>query len=198
MKEILHNKYVLYAVFIIALIDFLYLGYVNDMNSVYIFVLMIILLTFFNKNMIIILGIALIVTNVLKLNDVHILKEGFTDDDEKTDDEKTDDEKTSDDKTPEKTNEKTPEKTNEKTPKKTNEKTPKKTNEGTKKQTKEDFGQDKEVVYTSVEDQNIDDDKQFLEQEKLLERMNKYKPLLDTIQGITKNIAMVRGITDIE
>ena len=190
MKEILHNKYVLYAVFIIALIDFLYLGYVNDMNSVYIFVLMIILLTFFNKNMIIILGIALIVTNVLKLNDVHILKEGFTDDDEKTDDEKTDDEKTSDDKTPEKTNEKTPEKTNEKTPKKTN--------EGTKKQTKEDFGQDKEVVYTSVEDQNIDDDKQFLEQEKLLERMNKYKPLLDTIQGITKNIAMVRGITDIE
>ena len=198
MKEILHNKYVLYAVFIIALTDFLYLGYVNDMNSVYIFVLMIILLTFFNKNMIIILGIALIVTNVLKLNDVHILKEGFTDDDEKTDDEKTDDEKTSDDKTPEKTNEKTPEKTNEKTPKKTNEKTPKKTNEGTKKQTKEDFGQDKEVVYTSVEDQNIDDDKQFLEQEKLLERMNKYKPLLDTIQGITKNIAMVRGITDIE
>ena len=191
MKEILHNKYVLYAVFMMALIDFLYLGYVNDMNSVYIFVLMIILLTFFNKNMIIILGIALIVTNVLKLNDVRILEEGFTDD-EKTDDEKT----------PEKTSEKTSEKTPEKTPEKTNEKTNEKpiddTKKPTKKQTKEDFGQDKEVVYTSVEDQHIDDDKKFLEQEKLLERMNKYKPLLDTIQGITKNIAMVRGIADTE
>jgi hypothetical protein len=31
--------------------------------------------------------------------------------------------------------------------------------------------------------------------EKLLERMNKYKPLLDTLQGLTKNMAIMKGIS---
>jgi hypothetical protein len=187
MKEVLHNKYVLYGVFMIALLDFLYLGYVNDMNSVYIFVLMVILLTFFNKNMIIVLGIALLVTNVLKLNHIHILKEGFNDDDDDKDNNKNGD-KNGDNKNGEKNGEKNDDKNGD-------------NKDGDDKNgdkiTKEEFGQDKEVVYTSVEDQNIDDDeKMLLAHEKILDRMNKYKPLLDTLRGLTKNIAMVRGITD--
>ena len=37
-------------------------------------------------------------------------------------------------------------------------------------------------------------DKMMLANEKLLERMNKYKPLLDTLQGLTKNMAIMKGI----
>jgi len=63
------------------------------------------------------------------------------------------------------------------------------------KETKEEFGQDKNVVYTSVDDMAItEQDKMMLANEKLLERMNKYKPLLDTLQGLTKNMAIMKGI----
>ena len=63
------------------------------------------------------------------------------------------------------------------------------------KDTKEEFGQDKNVVYTSVDDMAItEQDKMMLANEKLLERMNKYKPLLDTLQGLTKNMAIMKGI----
>ena len=37
----------------------------------------------------------------------------------------------------------------------------------------------------------------ILSQEKILKSMNKYKPLLDTLQGITKNMAMVKGAASI-
>ena len=76
-------------------------------------------------------------------------------------------------------------------------KTPKKEKKPTKKpsETKEEFGQDKNVVYTSVDDMAISEqDKMMLANEKLLERMNKYKPLLDTLQGLTKNMAIMKGI----
>jgi hypothetical protein len=60
----------------------------------------------------------------------------------------------------------------------------------------EEFGQVKEVVYTSVDDMAItDQDKMIIANEKLLERMNKYKPLLDTLQGLTKNMAIMKGIS---
>jgi hypothetical protein len=36
----------------------------------------------------------------------------------------------------------------------------------------------------------------ILAQEKILERMNKYKPLLDTLNGLTKNIAIVKGLSN--
>lgn len=206
MKDFLHNKYVLYAVFMVALIDFLYLGYMDDMNSIYVFILMVILLTFFNKNMIIVLGLTLFVTNILKFNNIHILKEGFDDsaegdktegeDDDGSDDKKEDEadkkEDDDDDVKPESEGQGQgqavkPEDYQNKNP----------TKKPTKIPTKEEFGQDKEVVYTSAEDQNIDEDeKMLLAHEKILDRMNKYKPLLDTLQGLTKNIAMVRGITD--
>ncbi len=50
-------------------------------------------------------------------------------------------------------------------------------------------GQDKQVVYTDDSDRELEKtEKMLLAQERMLERMNKYKPLLDTLQGITKNM----------
>jgi hypothetical protein len=79
MSGILHNRYLLYSVFIIALIDFLYLASIPDMPSVFIFVLVGLLVSFFNKNMIIILSIAIIVANVLKYGGINqrLVIEGF-------------------------------------------------------------------------------------------------------------------------
>jgi hypothetical protein len=34
----------------------------------------------------------------------------------------------------------------------------------------------------------------MMSQVKMLKTMNKYKPLLDTLQGITKNLAIVKGM----
>ena len=189
MKSILHNKYVLYAVFILALIDFLYLGYIQDMKSVFIFVLVGILVTFFNKNMIIVLGLAVIVTHVIKIGNIIPTKEGFTDDDKEDDDTEDDDKKK---KKRVKKGEDDDEEHEDKEEKEHEEE--EKEKDENKEKTKEDFGQDKEVVYTSAEDQSFSEqDKMILANEKLLKRMNKYKPLLDTLSGLTKNIAIVKG-----
>jgi hypothetical protein len=174
MKAILHNKYVLYLVFLIAFIDFLYFGYIGDTTSVAIFILVGVLITFFNKNMIIVLSLAIIITNVLKYGAVsQNIMEGFVEGN-------TSDEGAEGDEEDQPENE--PAETTEPT------ETPKPT---------ETFGQDKEVVYTSVEDQKItEQDKMMLAHEQLLKRMNKYKPLLDTLQGLTKNIAIVKGLSN--
>ena len=205
MKSILHNKYVLYAVFIFALIDFLYLGYIQDMNSVFIFVLVGILVTFFNKNMIIVLGLAVIVTNVIKLGNIIPVtnKEGFSDKEDEDEDDGKKKKKNKKDDTDEDTDKEDKHKEDDedkqdkqnKQDKQDKQDKHKEDDEDKQDKTKEEFGQDKEVVYTSVEDQSVsEEEKMILANEKLLKRMNKYKPLLDTLQGLTKNIAIVKGL----
>ena len=178
MSSILHNRYLLYTVFIIALIDFLYLGSIRDMTSVFVFVLIGLLVSFFNKNMIIVLSSAIIVANVLKYGGINqrLVIEGF---EEGVDEE-----------------EETPAPTKKAKSEDTDDKEEPDTEEPKKKPAKkEEFGQDKEVVYTSVDDMAISQqDKMLLANEKLLERMNKYKPLLDTLQGLTKNMAIMKGV----
>ena len=181
MSSILHNRYLLYIVFIIALADFLYLGSIHDMTSVFVFVLVGLLVSFFNKNMIIVLSSGMIVANVLKYGGINqrLVIEGF--------EEGVDEEVESEDKV----------KVDDKVEVEIEDETPKKEKKPTKKptKTKEEFGQDKNVVYTSVDDMAISEqDKMMLANEKLLERMNKYKPLLDTLQGLTKNMAIMKGI----
>jgi len=59
----------------------------------------------------------------------------------------------------------------------------------------EDFGQDKEVVYTPDSEKIVSKtEKMVLEQVELLEKIDKFKPLLDTLNGLTKNIAIVKGL----
>jgi len=200
-KNILHNKYILYFIFFIALGDLLILGYNNDYYSVAIFILIGFLTSFFSKNMIVIMIMAIAFTNIILIYGVDRRIEGMTSeeteektDEEKTDEEKTDEEKTDEEKTDE---EKKPDKKKKKKEKKSDENVDEngmlsvETNESSNK---EKFGQDKNIVYTSEEDKELDKtDKMVISQEKILKSMNKYKPLLDTLQGITKNMAIVKG-----
>ena len=164
---LLHNRYFLYFIFLIAFLDFLYLGYIEDIESVSIFILVGILTAFFNKNMIVVLSSSLIITNVLKYTGIEkALTEGL---ENESDGEEEDDETTKPIETPK----------------------PKKKKASTN--IKEEFGQDEQVVYTPTEE-TADEEKMVLAHEKLLEKMNKYKPLLDTLSGLTKNIAIMKQI----
>ena len=172
---ILHNRFFLYFIFLIALFDFLYLGYTNDFDTLSIFILVGLLTAFFSKNMIVILSTAVIVANVLKWSGYNdsFIKEGLENKDDEEDDEKDDEEDDEKDEEDDEEEEDSP-----------------------KKKIKEDFGQDENVVYTSVEDQKVtEEDKMILAHENLLKKMNKYKPLLDTLSGLTKNIAAVKQMS---
>lgn len=168
----LHNRFFLYFIFLIALFDFLYLGYTNDFDTLSIFILVGLLTAFFSKNMIVILSTAIILANVLKWSGYNdsFIKEGLENKDDDEEDEEDHKEEEDDKKEEEK--------------------------DSPKRKIKEDFGQDDKVVYTSVEDQQItDQDKMILAHENLLKKMNKYKPLLDTLSGLTKNIAAVKQMS---
>ena len=168
----LHNRFFLYFIFLIALFDFLYLGYTNDFDTLSIFILVGLLTAFFSKNMIVILSTAIILANVLKWSGYNdsFIKEGLENKDDDEEDEEDHKEEEDDKKEEEK--------------------------DSPKRKIKEDLGQDDKVVYTSVEDQQItDQDKMILAHENLLKKMNKYKPLLDTLSGLTKNIAAVKQMS---
>ena len=170
----LHNRFFLYFIFLIALFDFLYLGYTNDFDTLSIFILVGLLTAFFSKNMIVILSTTVIVANVLKWSGYNdsFNKEGLTN---KEDEEEGKEEGEVEEDEEEETKSNTGE---------------------VKKKIKEDFGQDEKVVYTPVEDQKItEEDKMILAHENLLKKMNKYKPLLDTLSGLTKNIAAVKQMS---
>ena len=189
-NAILHNKYVLYLIFIIALSNLLTLVYTYDYYSASIFVLIGFLTSFFSKNMIVILCIAIAFTNIIKYG-AKAGVEGMTPNKtDESEDEKTTGEEESETKEEEKT------KTKENTGKKSTDDAVSlsvETNEGSNK---EKFDQSKDVVYTSEEEKEIEKtEKMILSQEKILKSMNKYKPLLDTLQGITKNMALVKGAT---
>lgn len=63
---ILYNKFVLYFICFLAIINVIYFTNVGDIQSLVIFVLVGILTSFFSKNMIVILVISLCTTHILK------------------------------------------------------------------------------------------------------------------------------------
>jgi len=212
---ILHNIYILYFVFVIAFGDFLYLVYSGDFYSASIFVLVGFLTYFFSKNMIVILFIALAITNIIKCG--RCSEEGFENDEGEGEEEGEGEGDGEENKKPKKENmedideKESTNKTEKPTPtptKKSAEKTsappteePTATSalsvENATNEKKENFGQDTKVVYTSEEDREIQKTEKMMEsQEKMLKRMNKYKPLLDTLNGLTRNIAAVKGTAD--
>ena len=79
---IIHNRFILYFIFFIALADLYYLTVAGDFFSVSIFILIGFLTSFFSKNMMIIFFIALTVTNILKYGTKIRHSEGFEDADE--------------------------------------------------------------------------------------------------------------------
>jgi hypothetical protein len=75
LSKILENKYVLYFVFILAIINLFGYMVTGNFNSIVFFVLVAFLTRFFSKNMIIILTIPLILTSVLMVGKT--VKENF-------------------------------------------------------------------------------------------------------------------------
>jgi hypothetical protein len=78
-KSLLYNKYVLYTSFAICLINLLIWIFSGEFIHVAIFLLVGYLTTYFSKNMIVILVLALVVSNVFKSGS-NIVLEGMTDD----------------------------------------------------------------------------------------------------------------------
>lgn len=201
---VLHNIYILYLIFVIALGDFLYLVYTGDLYSATIFILVGFLTYFFSKNMIVILFIALAITNIIKCG--RCSEEGFEHGEGDAEGEGEDKEKSKESMESESTEK--PKKTEESQKPTPTTSVPTKTPtstadefslsvENATNEKKEQFGQDTKVVYTSEEDREIQKtEKMMVTQEKMLKSMNKYKPLLDTLNGLTRNIAAVKGTTD--
>jgi hypothetical protein len=65
-NPVLHNRAILYFFFAIALIDLIYFLNVKDLFSFSVLILVGILTSFFNKNMIVILFVSIIFTHILK------------------------------------------------------------------------------------------------------------------------------------
>jgi hypothetical protein len=76
-NSLVHNKFILYFVLIISLADLFYLSVERDFISILSFILIGFLFSFFTKNMLIILFLALTLTNILKFGS-GIKSEGFT------------------------------------------------------------------------------------------------------------------------
>ena len=196
--NILHNKYVLYFIFLIAFTDFLLLAYNNEFYYVLIFCIVGYLTYQFSRNMIVILSMSVAVTNIFKYVSQATVSEGFEEDiiqevkveDEGEKEETEGEEAEGEEEAGEKEKEKEKEKSKEKIDKVFSSLSLEKD-----KPKKEKFSQDKNVVYTSEDDLEIErNERKMMSQVKMLKTMNKYKPLLDTLQGITKNLAIVKGM----
>ena len=74
---VLHNRIILYFITILAVLDVVYLLGTNDVVSFSVLILVGILTSFFNKNMIVILVIAMVVTHILKYGTAGYVSEGM-------------------------------------------------------------------------------------------------------------------------
>lgn len=95
-KSILYNRFLLYFIFAITIGNVVQLMTQQDHTSVMIMVIVGILTSFFSKNMVVIMCVALAVTNVLKYG-TQIRTEGFKDKGKSEDEDEDDDEEEEDD-----------------------------------------------------------------------------------------------------
>ena len=75
--KILHNRYVLYFVLFLALADLLFLAMGREFVSVAIFILSGFVTSFFSKNMMVVMCVAMVITNILKYGSDIRLQEGL-------------------------------------------------------------------------------------------------------------------------
>ena len=85
-KSILYNRYVLYFVFAVAVGNIVQFMMQQDHISVLLMVVVGLLTSFFSKNMVVIMVVALVVANVLKYG-THLRVEGFKSDKDEDDEE---------------------------------------------------------------------------------------------------------------
>ena len=75
-KELLHNRGVLYALCVIALVQIVMYGNMKDFNSIITLLMIGFLVSFFSKNMIIVLGVAICATYILNYVPGRMISEG--------------------------------------------------------------------------------------------------------------------------
>ena len=75
-KELLHNRGVLYALCVIALVQIVMYGNMKDFNSIITLLIIGFLVSFFSKNMIIVLGVAICATYILNYVPRGMISEG--------------------------------------------------------------------------------------------------------------------------
>jgi hypothetical protein len=177
-NHILHNVYLLYSIFIIALADIFYILQLRDFNSAAIFVGTGILISFFSKNMVVILSIAIIATHILKYGSKW--KEGFEDGEDNTP--SADTEMQNGEPMEEPMEEPIEEKMTE-----SNEDLDNNLYLDDKKYNKDKLKELKQLEKTT-NPTNIN--KLLNNQSILLDQLNEYKPLLNSIQNISKNLGL--------
>ena len=75
--KILHNRFVLYFVLFLALADLLFLAMGREFVSVAVFILSGFVTSFFSKNMMVIMCVAMVITNILKYGTDIRMQEGL-------------------------------------------------------------------------------------------------------------------------
>lgn len=196
--SILHNKPLLYAFFIIAIIQLVYLLQSGNFYFAAVLLLIAVVTRYFSKNMLVIICVALAATNVLMLgpNASHSVVEGFEDDEETVEEEmEEDDEET--------------ESADISGNKPTTTPEPDMPSEGlnnaeeskdlnlalnAENRLKESFNKVDLYDKNSVMDYEKNSDRVILAQEKMLSSINQYKPLLDTINSISKNLSFFNNV----
>jgi hypothetical protein len=158
MGVIIHNRYVLYFLAVLAAIDLFYFAMIGDNMSAIIFILVGLLTSFFNKNMILVLTVALVTTHLLKYGTK--IAEGLENQDSK-----------------EKPEESSESKENPES------KEPKEKTEGMQEEDKKDEGkkdEDKKKDKLEENYENVQEDmKEFLKtQDKILAGMSQLEPLM--------------------
>ena len=103
VKWLLYNRVVLYILCILALVNVVMYANVKDVNSIVTLLIIGFLVSFFSKNMIVILGVAIGVTYLLNYTSVKMISEGAENmkEDEKTEDEEEDTEEEATEEKPE-------------------------------------------------------------------------------------------------
>jgi hypothetical protein len=211
----LHNTYVLYFIFIIALGYAYSLMVSSDWYFLSVFVILGFLTSFFSKNIVVILCIALGATNILKYG-IKKTMEGF-DNEYDNEDKNKDDEKTNSSSNENSTESLTAKSTdvpsntlskevdlidNKKKHSIVDDETEldvayENPTEQNRKMKKDGFKQKPDGVYTSIDDMDVTkvyDEKDTIlkNQERILKNLNQYKPLLDTINSITKSVSSIK------
>jgi hypothetical protein len=104
-NPILQNQFVLYFVFLLALVEIVYFLNIWDLRSVVFFLIVGFLASFFSKNMIVILTITLALTNIMKYG-VRPAVEGMENAEKESEEEKEEETETENEKEPKKESDK--------------------------------------------------------------------------------------------
>ena len=159
MKKIMYNRGVLYALCILALFNLIMYANARDFNSVITMLIVGVLMSFFSKNMIVILAVAIGVTYLLNYNSVKLISEGAENMKKEGDE----------------TAEETTEETTEETADETTEKPADETTEETAEENSAETDEDKKKMYDDLQT----DFKDFQKiQDSILTGMKEIDPLL--------------------